>query len=153
MIDRMDRLVKPGTVWYILSMDWVKKWQVYTYFDHLTEDKPQKLSLQERSQHPGKLDNSPIIQPHDSSTQITEQMKARLWMNVHLKPNLKEGLDFMLVSPEIFNFVQIKYGCDPTQLIERRGIAVGDEYSEEGIVEYYFRPFQFCVIPNTATRF
>jgi len=49
-------------------------------------------------------------------------MKAKLWMNVHLKPNLKEGVDFMLVSPEIFNFISIKYGIEPNHTIERRGI-------------------------------
>ena len=43
-------------------------------------------------------------------------------MNVHLKPNLKEGVDFMLVSPEIFNFISIKYGIEANHTIERRGI-------------------------------
>jgi hypothetical protein len=80
-------------------------------------------------------------------------MKARLWMNVHLKPNLKEGVDFMLVSPEILNFVQIRYGVEPNHVIERKGIAVGEEDSDEGIVEYYFRPFKFCVVPDALTKF
>jgi len=28
-------------------------------------------------------------------------------MNVHLKSNLKEGVDFILVSPEIFKLIKI----------------------------------------------
>lgn len=80
-------------------------------------------------------------------------MKARLWMNTHLKPNLKESQDFMLVSEEIFDFLLKKYGCQKGHEILRMGISVGDEDSDEGIIEYYFRPFKFCVIPNSDTKF
>lgn len=38
MLERMDNLVTPGSTWYLLAMDWVKKWQRYTYYDYLEED-------------------------------------------------------------------------------------------------------------------
>ena len=38
MIDSMDRLVTPGSKWYVLAMDWVQQWQKYTYFDYLEEN-------------------------------------------------------------------------------------------------------------------
>jgi hypothetical protein len=33
----MEKLIEPGTKWYILSMDWIRKWQNYVYFDYLSE--------------------------------------------------------------------------------------------------------------------
>jgi hypothetical protein len=38
MIERMDRLVTPGSTWYLIAMDWVKRWQSYTFYDYLEED-------------------------------------------------------------------------------------------------------------------
>lgn len=35
LIQKMERIIQPGTKWYILSMEWVKKWQNYVYFDYL----------------------------------------------------------------------------------------------------------------------
>lgn len=72
MIDKMDRLVEKDSIWYIIAMNWVEKWQNYTYFDHLSEDRPKKLTLKERLQHPGKLNNSSIIEVIDSKTFIVE---------------------------------------------------------------------------------
>ena len=35
MMDGMDRLVTPGSVWYVISMEWFQKWQNYTFYDFL----------------------------------------------------------------------------------------------------------------------
>ena len=109
----MDRLVTPGSKWYVLAMDWVQQWQKYTYFDYLEDNDSDsaQISDKERQISPGPLNNSSILAEIDKQTVILEQMKAKIWMNTHLKPNLKEGLDYMLVSEEIFDFLLKKYGC------------------------------------------
>lgn len=62
-------------------------------------------------------------------------------MNTHLKPNLKEGKDYVLVGEDIFDFLVKKYGIVDkiSHEIKRFGISVGDENSEEAILELYFR--------------
>jgi hypothetical protein len=68
MINRMDKKVKPGSKWYILSMKWVNKWQNYIYFDHLSNSsEPLKIDKSERK-NPGILDNSDILEILDPKT-------------------------------------------------------------------------------------
>jgi hypothetical protein len=43
MIQRMARLIEPGTKWFILSIDWVKKWKTYVYFEYLEDSKPLQI--------------------------------------------------------------------------------------------------------------
>jgi hypothetical protein len=74
-------------------------------------------------------------------------------MNTHLKPNMKEGLNYMLVNEEIFDFLLKKYGCQPGHEIKRYGISVGEEGLGEAILEVYFRPIHFVIVPNNLTRF
>jgi len=39
-----------------------------------------------------------------------DQAKKQTWQNVVLKPNLVEGKDFMLFTPEIYTYLKSKYG-------------------------------------------
>lgn len=80
-------------------------------------------------------------------------MTAKKWMNSHIKLNLKEGVDYMLVDPEIYDFLLKRYGAKPNHEIKRLGIAVGEENLGEGILELYFRPINFVLIPNNLTKF
>lgn len=36
MIQKMEKRVEPGSKWYIVSMEWIEKWQRHVYFDYLT---------------------------------------------------------------------------------------------------------------------
>lgn len=74
-------------------------------------------------------------------------------MNTHLKPNLKESVDYLLVNEEIYDFLLKKYGVKPGHEVKRVGISVGDEALGEGILELYFRPIHFVLIPNNITKF
>lgn len=80
-------------------------------------------------------------------------MSAKKWMNSHLKPNLKEGVDYLLVDTMIYDFLLKKYGCKPNHEVKRMGISVGEEDLGEGILELYFRPLNFVLIPNNLTKF
>ena len=37
-LKKMDRLVKPDSKWYIVSMKWVEAWQKYSFFDYLSSE-------------------------------------------------------------------------------------------------------------------
>eukprot|EP00347_Sterkiella_histriomuscorum_P020920 403335950 len=155
MLEDMDNLVTPGSTWYLLSMDWVKKWQRYTYYDYLEPDQmaEEEVSEKERNTPPGPLNNSSILATLDKTRTILEEMQSKKWMNSHLKPNLKEGVDYMLVSLEIFDFLLKKYNCLPGHEVKRMGISVGEENMGEGLLEVNFRPINFVLIPNNLTKF
>jgi hypothetical protein len=38
MLNSMDKQVRPGSKWYIISNSWIEKWQKYVYFDYLSQD-------------------------------------------------------------------------------------------------------------------
>ena len=80
-------------------------------------------------------------------------MNSLLWMNFHIKPNLKEGQDYLILSKEVYDFLLKKYSIYKGHEIKRFGISVGDESLGEGILEVYFRPINFVVVPNNLTKF
>ena len=53
LIKDMAKRVEVGSVWYIVSMAWISKWQKFVGFE---ENVP-------KGAHPGKMDNQDIIQP------------------------------------------------------------------------------------------
>jgi hypothetical protein len=56
----MAKTVDVGSVWYIVSMSWIAKWQDFVGFDKTDgEDDVEDL----KGAHPGKIDNSDIIEP------------------------------------------------------------------------------------------
>ncbi len=60
MFNRMDKLVKAGSPWYIISMKWIDKWQKYTFFDYLSSEKGDNISPEDRV-IPGEINNSDIL--------------------------------------------------------------------------------------------
>ena len=72
-----------------------------------------------------------------------EQAKKLTWQNVVLKPNLVEGKDFMLFTPEIYNYLKSKYGDESP--IERYAVKQSDG---EVVVELYLTKLDFFVFPN-----
>lgn len=58
MIKNMAKMVEVESVWYIVSMSWITKWQNYVGFDKQDgDDEP-------LGPHPGKMDNQDIIEPN-----------------------------------------------------------------------------------------
>jgi hypothetical protein len=64
-----------------------------------------------------------------------------------LKPNLKEGDDYMIVDEDIWKFVSDMYGVKEGKDILRKGIVVNEE-TEESIVEIYLKRVLVFPIPN-----
>ena len=55
----MERDIKPGSVWFIVSMKWIEAYQRYLYLDYL-QGEPLEIADSDRVK-PGPIDNSDII--------------------------------------------------------------------------------------------
>jgi len=74
---------------------------------------------------PGKIDNSDIILEPPKGSMLKDETKAKSWQNIEMKPDLKEGEDFMIVDSNIWEFLDEEYGY--LQNIMRFGIVVNEE--------------------------
>ena len=147
LLTNMDKTVTPGSQWFIVSMKWIDKWQKYTYFDLLTENQT-SISEEERK-HPGKISNEDIILKIPHGSLMKDLTKGKDWQNVQLKPNLKEGEDYMIVNQEIWCFWVDNYKFEAENEIQRFGIIVNED-TEEAIVEIYLKQVLVMPIPNQS---
>lgn len=76
MFAEMPRLVKEGSVWYLLSMSWIKVWQEWAYISLITNGDTENLNNQ--MSKPGEIDNSDIIVPNIRSL-LTDKAKNSKW--------------------------------------------------------------------------
>ncbi len=60
LLQSMDRLVKPESVWFIISKKWMTAWERYNYVDLLIGEKIE-MTDEERNASPGKIDNEDIL--------------------------------------------------------------------------------------------
>ena len=60
LLQSMDRLVKPDSVWFIISKKWMTAWERYNYVDLLIGEKIE-MTDDERNAKPGKIDNEDIL--------------------------------------------------------------------------------------------
>ena len=97
---------------------------------------------------PSKLDCSDIIAPK-SKDLLTGISKQHTWQNIQLKHGLREEEDFLLVTPQIFEFATTKYGLEGEPII-RYGIAQADG---ETVVELYLAKLNLLVVPNALFKF
>ena len=118
MFADMPTLSKEGSVWYVLSMSWIKVWQDWAYYGLITGGETDGLHNQMLK--PGKIDNSDITIQNNKPL-LTDITKGSEWQNLQLKQGLSEGKDFMLVTPEVYKFAVDKYGV-LGKPIERHGI-------------------------------
>ncbi len=44
LLQKMDKIVTDGSIWHLVSMAWIDKWQKYTYFDLLDGESQSALS-------------------------------------------------------------------------------------------------------------
>jgi hypothetical protein len=148
MIKSMAKRVEVGQEWHVVSMQWISKWQVYTGFDTL--DSPDSKPS-ESEPKPPRIDNANIIDYLDTSgfdpkpeCQLMEVQVSEKWQNYQLKPNLKEGEDFMLVDASIYKFWADHYG-EPEFPLKRYGV---ENESGETVVELYLQKLNIIPIPN-----
>jgi len=85
------------------------------------------------------------------ATIFLEKMKAKLWQNTVLKPNIKEGVDFMILNEEIFEIIRKSHGVNDGHEVIRYGIEANEE-TKEAVVELYLRPVRFFPCPNTLFK-
>jgi len=55
MLEEMAKSIVVGSEWYVISMKWIEKWQLYVNFDGEEESKSTERK------HPGKVDNTDLI--------------------------------------------------------------------------------------------
>ena len=74
---------------------------------------------------PGKIDNTGILLDVPKGSVLKDESKQKSWQNIEMKPELKEGEDFMIVDSNIWEFLDEEYGY--YQNIMRFGIVVNEE--------------------------
>jgi len=142
----MTKVVREGSKWFVLDMAWVKQWQEYIYLDLITgkSDKPPKT----QPEMPDAITWTEIVKTNNKNLLLQDPLKDQAWSNIELKENLREGEDFMLVTPEVFHFAEKEYGMKGRP-IERYGIKQADG---ETCVELYLKKIQIIPVPNTVFK-
>lgn len=143
LMKQMPKSVMLGDEWFVYSMEWLRKWECYTYFDLIDQAKP---SDDEHRPHPGPIDCSDILEA-PNKLQLSEGRKHTASANRALRANLMEGRDFMLVDRKVHDVFVERYGeIEDKEPIPRFGIKCSDD---EVIVELYLKKMHFVVIPNS----
>jgi hypothetical protein len=80
LLQSMDRLVKPDSVWFIISKKWMSAWERYNYVDLLIGEKVE-MTDEERNAQPGKISNEDILFPLPKGQYLLELANAFKWQN------------------------------------------------------------------------
>ena len=142
----MDKQVRPGSTWFVVSLKWIESYQRYLYLDYI-QGQPLDIPDSERVK-PAAISNQDILLVPPKGTFLMEQQTQKLWQNILMKPNLKEGEHFMLVDEFTWDFVKARYQVQKDHEIKRMGISVNED-TEEGVVELYLRSIIIFPVPNT----
>ncbi len=86
----------------------MKSWKRYNYFDLLIGEKNELGDLQ-RNINPGKIDNEDILEVLQKDKYLFELAIPYKWQNTVMKPNLKEGEDFILLNEAAYDFLKTHY--------------------------------------------
>ena len=79
MIADMPKAVSIGSVWYIISMKWITKWQTHVGFNQMLEET--KEAALDFGPHPDKIDNQDIL-IGEGKTGILKELSAKeAWAN------------------------------------------------------------------------
>lgn len=121
-----------GSLFHLISKTWLRKWEEYLLWEN---------------QHPGPISNSDII---DSKDFIQDQRPGKSYSNILLKPECKEGIDFVLASKPAYSFLLKKYGSD-NNIFKRWCISLNDDGS--GLhVELRQKALQVRIIPDSSDK-
>lgn len=99
--------VEAGSLWYLLSTKWVRHWHQWIYLDLLTgvnKEQPPSTDLQ----RPEPISWDDIRAPFNSELILADS--DNIWESAELKPGLREGIDFSLVTPWIYNLAESTFG-------------------------------------------
>lgn len=115
-IERMWKLqesridVEENSTWYVISAEWFNQWKQWTGFNtpapetFVDESTKESLMTSESAetgevQEPGRIDSYDIL----------EADEIMLFGEYNLKDNLNEGEDYVIVSPEIWEYLSSIY--------------------------------------------
>ena len=88
--------VQKDDKFYIISAEWLKRWKTYVNYDGMGG-----------GDFPGPINNEDIIEEEKNSI-ICEVDKQ--FLNINLKDGLREEDHFVILNPEIWEFLSKRYG-------------------------------------------
>jgi hypothetical protein len=74
----MEKKVRPGSIWFVVSMKWIETYQRYLYLDYALGETPLDIPDTDRVQ-PGPIMNEDLLIRPPKGTYLFEQMNAKLW--------------------------------------------------------------------------
>lgn len=128
----LDRNGQPavGSQWYLLSMQWYRRWQMY----HGLMDR-----TGEEARAPGEIDNSDILLEREKYYCLGENVQS----DRVLKPGVELDEDFILLPPTAWDLLSSRYQVKPGSIIPRFSI------QQKGIqttVEITLRELQLAIV-------
>ena len=153
MLRSMPTRIEVDTEWYFIPKKWLNKWETHCYVDIINvplDDASVNVRNVDRKS-PGKIPFTSLFEEMQDD-QIQEQMLRAQWQNYQIRAGMREGVDFILVTRDVFQALVEKYGSDerkPENLFKRIGVEQDDG---EVVCELKMRKIQFLAVPN-KTRF
>lgn len=130
----LDRSGQPavGANWYLLSMKWYSRWQMYHGLVDRTGDT-------EDLQSPGEIDNSDILLEAEKYYCLGENTQS----DRVLKPELTLDEDFKALPPNAWTVLSSRYGVKPGSIVPRFSIHQKGTLST---IEITLRELQLAVV-------
>ena len=122
-IIKMD--IQPNSIWYVISAAWFKNWKLYIGFDEM-----------QGGDFPGMITNEDIIEFEEGRQVVCDDQNQNL--NINLKDNLREDDHYVILSPEIWDFLSKRYGG---RMIQRVGVK--NENGDTSIEVYLTKVFTY----------
>ena len=74
--------IKLDSEWYLISTQWVKQWQLHTYFDCIDNEISEKVR-----DSPGPINCADLVEPHSSNVLMEPSLAPHLtkWMDMQIK--------------------------------------------------------------------
>ena len=74
----MERVVTPGSLWFVISMTWIQAFHRYLYLDHVSGNPQDDLRESDRV-HPGPILNEDILIKIPVKQYLLEKLPIKLW--------------------------------------------------------------------------
>ena len=110
MMKAMPTLIEEGSEWFIMPKAWLDTWEKYCYIDVINagaEQEPSDFSGVDRAKPP-RVPFRELFQEKEGNQVIDQAMKTQ-WQNYQIKRGLREGVDYILVTKDVFDFIIKKY--------------------------------------------
>ena len=111
MLKSMPTAIEKGSEWFFLPKKWLDVWETYCYVDIIDgEMDPAELRRARRSA-PGRISFKHLFLPKEDN-QMEDVASKTLWQNYQVKKGLREGVDFIFVTKQVFKAFLNKYESD-----------------------------------------